>query len=200
MKGFTLWFTGLPRSGKTTLSQEVEAILLERGLDVETIDGKLARQIISRGLGISKDDQNEHVRRIAFICKLLSRNKIIAIAAATSPLVQTREETRASISNFVEVFCKCPIEICISRDKTDLYAKAKSGELKGVVGIDAPYEPPEKPEIIVETDKETVEESVKKIIYSLELLGYILKMEGISDYSPEEEEIIKKRLKDLGYI
>ncbi len=200
MKGFTLWFTGLPGSGKSTLARKVEEILLERGMKVEVLDGDIIRQHLSKGLGFSKEDRDENIRRIGWVCHILTRNDVVAIAAAISPYKEIREENRKLIGRFVEVYCKCPIEVLKERDPKGLYAKALRGEIKNFTGIDDPYEPPDNPEIICETDKESVEESVNKIIRTLELMGYIPPGDTSEDYSPEEEEKIKKRLKDLGYI
>lgn len=198
-KGFTLWFTGLSGSGKTTLAHEVEGILLERGLKVEVLDGDVVRQNLSKGLGFSKEDRDTNIRRIGFVCNLLTRNDVIAIAAAISPYRDIRNENRNLIGKYVEVYCKCPIEVLIERDPKGLYKKALRGEIKGFTGVDDPYEPPEDAEIVCETDKESVEESVSKIIKTLEILGYVPAVEG-EEYSPEEEEKIRTRLKDLGYI
>lgn len=198
-KGFTLWFTGLSGSGKTTLAHEVEGILLERGLKVEVLDGDVVRQNLSKGLGFSKEDRDTNIRRIGFVCNLLTRNDVIAIAAAISPYRDIRNENRNLIGKYVEVYCKCPIEVLIERDPKGLYKKALRGEIKGFTGIDDPYEPPDDAEIVCETDKESVEESVSKIIKTLEILGYVPALEG-EEYSPEEEEKIRTRLKDLGYI
>jgi len=200
MKGFTLWFTGMSGSGKTTLARKVEEILLERGMKVEVLDGDIIRQHLSKGLGFSKEDRDENIRRIGWVCHILTRNDVVAIASAISPYKKIREENRELIGRFVEVYCKCPIEVLKERDPKGLYAKALRGEIKNFTGIDDPYEPPDNPEIICETDKETVEESVNKIIRTLELMGYIPPVDTSEDYSPEEEEKIKKRLKDLGYI
>jgi len=200
MKGFTLWFTGMSGSGKTTLARKVEEILLERGMKVEVLDGDIIRQHLSKGLGFSKEDRDENIRRIGWVCHILTRNDVVAIASAISPYKEIREENRELIGRFVEVYCKCPIEVLKERDPKGLYAKALRGEIKNFTGIDDPYEPPDNPEIICETDKETVEESVNKIIRTLELMGYIPPVDTSEDYSPEEEEKIKKRLKDLGYI
>ncbi len=200
MKGFTLWFTGMSGSGKTTLARKVEEILLERGMKVEVLDGDIIRQHLSKGLGFSKEDRDENIRRIGWVCHILTRNDVVAIASAISPYKKIREENRELIGRFVEVYCKCPIEVLKERDPKGLYAKALRGEIKNFTGIDDPYEPPDNPEIICETDKESVEESVNKIIRTLELMGYIPPVDTSEDYSPEEEEKIKKRLKDLGYI
>jgi adenylyl-sulfate kinase len=199
-KGFTLWFTGMSGSGKSTLAEAVEAQLLERGLNVEILDGDIIRTNLSKGLGFSQEDRDINIRRVGFVCNLLTRNGAIAIAACISPYRAIRDENREMIGRFVEVYCKAPVEKLIERDVKGLYKKALAGEIKGFTGIDDPYEEPEKPEVVVNTTEETVEESVQKIMRTLELMNYIPASEGETEYSEEEEEEIKKRLADLGYI
>ncbi|NLH49281.1 MAG: adenylyl-sulfate kinase [Myxococcales bacterium] len=198
-KGFTLWFTGLSGSGKSTLAQLGEETLLERGLNVEMLDGDVVRTNLSKGLGFSKEDRDINIRRIGFVCHLLSRNGVVAIAAAISPYKAIRNENRKLIGRFVEVYVECPLDTLVERDVKGLYKKALAGEIKEFTGVSDPYEAPEKPEIHVNSATETVQESHDKIIRTLELMGYIPAADG-ADYSPEEEEKIKKRLKDLGYL
>jgi adenylylsulfate kinase len=200
MKGVTLWFTGLSGSGKTTLSRNVEEILLERGMSVEVLDGDIIRTNLSKGLGYSKEDRDTNIRRIGFVCNLLTRNDVVAIAAAIAPYRDIRQENRKLIGSYVEIYCKCPIEILKERDPKGLYEKAEKGEIKHFTGVDDPYEEPLDPEILVETDKETVEESVSKIIKTLEILNYVPSSGTDDEYSDEEEEKIKERLRSLGYI
>ncbi len=200
MKGFTLWFTGLSGSGKTTLSRQVEEILLERGLKVEVLDGDVVRTNLSKGLSFSKEDRDINIRRIGFVCNLLTRNDVVAIAAAISPYHDVREENRKLIGSYVEVFCKCPLDVLKQRDPKGLYRKAEAGEIKHFTGVDDPYEDPQNPEILVETDSETPEESVTKIIKTLEILNYIPPSGIEEEYTEEEEEKIKERLRSLGYI
>ena len=199
-RGFTIWFTGLSCSGKTTLSRMVEAALRQRGVTkIEVLDGDLIRTHLSQGLGFSKVDRDANIKRIGFVCKLLSRNGVIAIAAAISPYREARNYNRKEIGDFVEVYCKCSLETCIRRDVKGLYKKALAGEIKNYTGIDDPYEEPLNPEVVLDTDRETPEESVKKIIEKLKILGYLSPLEeGV--YSAEEEEKVKKRLEDLGYL
>ncbi|MCL6584687.1 MAG: adenylyl-sulfate kinase [bacterium] len=210
-KGFTLWFTGLSGAGKTTIAQRVEQTLRERGFKVELLDGDVVRTNLSKGLGFSKEDRDTNIKRIGFVCKLLTRNGVIAIASAISPYREVRDYNRQQIGDFVEVFVKCPLEICIQRDVKGLYQKALAGEIKNYTGVSDPYEEPLNPEIIVETDRESVEESTAKILAKLTELGYLpdlseshsqLVEEGEAEdiYSQEEEEKIKQRLRDLGYI
>lgn len=199
MKGFTLWFTGLPSSGKSTLARAVEEVLLERGLNVEVLDGDEVRENLSKGLGFSKEDRDINIRRIGFVAKLLSRNGAVAITAAISPYRDIRDEMRRSIGRFVEVYVQCPIAVLTERDVKGLYKKALAGEIKHFTGVDDPYEAPLKPEVLIESDQETVEQSVAKIIRTLEVMEFIPRAVG-GEYSEAEEETIKKRLKDLGYI
>ena len=156
-QGFTLWFTGLSGAGKSTLSREVAAVLEDRGRRVERLDGDEIRQHLSRGLGFSRDDRNENVRRIGFVARLLSRNGAVAIAAAISPYRELRDEVRhAHEAPFVEIFVECPLETLVKRDPKGLYAKALQGELPNFSGVSDPYEPPFAPEITVHTDRESV--------------------------------------------
>lgn len=173
--GFTLWFTGLPGSGKTTLARRMSWEVAHRGLRVEVLDGDVVRENLSKGLGYSKEDRDTNVQRIGFVCNLLSRNGVVAIVAAISPYRATREEIRASQDKgrFVEVFLDCPLEVLVARDVKGLYRKALRGEIGHFTGISDPYEPPESPEIALRTDRETVEESARRIVAWLEQMGYV---------------------------
>lgn len=198
-RGFTIWFTGLSGSGKSTLSKLVEAELRRRGFNkIEILDGDVVRTHLSKGLGFTKEDRDTNIKRIGFVCKLLSRNGVIAIAAAISPYREVRDFIRKDIVDFVEVFCHCPLNVCIERDVKGLYKKAIAGEIKNYTGLDDPYEKPLNPEVVLETDKETPEESVSKIMRKLEMLGYIPAGEAV--YTEEEEEKVKKRLEGWGYL
>jgi len=199
MKGFTLWFTGLSGAGKSTLARKVEGILLERGINVEVLDGDEVRENLSKGLGFSKEDRDTNIRRIGYVCRLLSRNGAVAISAAISPYAAIRQEVRDSIDRFVEVYVRCPVDVLTERDTKGLYKKALAGEIKNFTGVSDPYEAPDNAEVVVDTDKETEDESVGRIIATLEALGYVPRVEG-SEYSADEEEAIKSRLRDLGYI
>jgi adenylyl-sulfate kinase len=199
MKGFTLWFTGLPSSGKSTLARRVEEILLERGMNVEVLDGDEVRENLSKGLGFSKQDRDTNIRRIGFVAKLLSRNGVVAITAAISPYQDVRDEMRKAIGRFVEVYVQCPVDVLKERDVKGLYKKALAGEIKHFTGVDDPYEAPPRAEIVIASDRESVDESVAKIVRTLEVMEFIPRGVG-ADYSDADEETIKKRLKDLGYI
>jgi adenylyl-sulfate kinase len=192
--------TGLPCSGKSTLAREIEGIFLERGMQVEVLDGDEVRQNLTKDLGFSREDRENNIRRIGYVSKLLSRNGVVTIVAAIAPYQSIRDEIREKIGRrYVEVYLEAPVEELIERDVKGMYKKALAGEIKNFTGIDDPYEPPEKPEVHVHTDKETVEESTNKIVYTLELLG-IIPSTGTNNYTAEEEDAIKTRLQDLGYI
>lgn len=174
-RGSVIWFTGLSGSGKTTIAHAVEETLMEAGVPVELLDGDVVRENLSKGLGFSKEDRDTNIRRIAFVAHLLQRNGVFVITAAISPYRSVREESRAMIKDFVEVYANAPIEICEERDVKGLYAKARAGEIKGFTGIDDPYEPPQRPEVEVRTDQLSVEESTQKVIDKLVELKYLEK-------------------------
>ena len=195
-KGFTIWFTGLSGAGKSTLSEIVEARLKARGHKVEVLDGDVVRTHLSKGLGFSREDRDTNIKRIAFVCNLLTRNGVVCISAAISPYREAREWARNEIGNFVEVYVRCPLDVCRQRDVKGLYKLVDEGKLKGFTGVDDPYEEPENPELVIETDKETVEESVARIFAKLEELGYLEK-EGAED---EDAKVVTDRLAALGYL
>ena len=202
MKGFTLWFTGLPCSGKSTISLELEKILRSRGYNLEILDGDEVRTNLSKGLTFSKEDRDTNIRRIGYVCKLLSRNGTIAISAAISPYASARREVREMISKeagFVEVFVDTPAELCEKRDVKGMWAKARAGIIPQFTGLNDPYERPENAEIVILTENESKEESAAKIIRALEVMEYITPEDGGVEISPEEEEKIKARLSDLGF-
>ena len=172
-EGFTLWFTGLSGAGKSTISTLVRDELLRRGHRVELLDGDVVRTNLSKGLGFSKEDRDENVRRIGFVCQLLSRNGVAAIAALISPYRAIRDELRGKIDNFVEVYVECPLETLIERDVKGLYKQALAGEIANFTGVSDPYEPPLNPEVVVRTSEETPEQSVATIMARLEALGHI---------------------------
>src|SRR5215212_3273807 len=168
-KGFTLWFTGLSGSGKTTISRLLEGHLRDRGSRLEILDGDIVRENLSKGLGFSKEDRDTNVRRIAFVADLLSRNGVPVITAAISPYREIRDEARENMGDrFIEVFVKASVEACAERDVKGLYEKAFKGEIKEFTGVSDPYEEPEHAEIIVDTESETPEESAQKVISFVE--------------------------------
>ncbi|GCE46781.1 adenylylsulfate kinase [Thermosporothrix hazakensis] len=173
-KGFTLWFTGLSGAGKSTLAEAVARRLRTLERKVEILDGDVVRTHLSKGLGFSREDRDTNIKRIAFVCDLLSRNGVIAISAAISPYREARAWAREQIGEFVEVYVKCPLDVCRERDVKGLYKLVDEGKIRHFTGVDDPYEPPENPELIVETDKETLEESVARIFARLVELGYLV--------------------------
>ena len=171
--GCTLWFTGMSGSGKSTLSNLLSGRLRELGKQVELLDGDAVRTHLCRGLGFSREEREENIRRIGFVCELLSRNGVVAIAAAISPYREDRDHVRARIPNFVEIYMQCPLDVLIQRDVKGLYKRAIAGEIPKFTGISDPYEPPVDPEVTIDSSSETPEESVGKILYRLEELGII---------------------------
>lgn len=163
-KGMTLWFTGLSGAGKSTISQAVEKELIAQGYRVEVLDGDVVRENLTKGLGFSKADRDENIRRIGFVAQLLTRNGVIVIVSAISPYRNIRDEVRHRIGDFVEVFVNAPLAVCEQRDVKGLYKRARAGEIKSFTGIDDPYEPPLNPEIECRTDLETLPESVSKVL------------------------------------
>ena len=172
-KGFTVWFTGLSGSGKTTAAHLLERRLRESGFKVEVLDGDVVRTHLSKGLGFSKEDRNENIRRIGFVCELLSRNGIVAIAAAISPYREARDDVRRRIPNFVEVYMECPLEVLIRRDVKGLYKRAIAGEISHFTGINDPYEPPVEPEVTIHSERETLEDSQQRLWNTLQQLGLV---------------------------
>jgi adenylyl-sulfate kinase len=199
-KGFTLWFTGLSGAGKTTLAREVEGILRERGMKVELLDGDVVRQNLSKGLGFSKEDRDTNIKRIGFVCKLLARNGVVAIASAISPYREVRDFVRQDVGAFVEVFVKCPLDTLVQRDVKGLYKKALAGEIANFTGVSDPYEEPLHPEVIVDSSVETPAQSTAKIMAKLEELGYVPPAAKQDVYSPDEQKAVEDRLQALGYI
>ena len=174
--GYTLWFTGLSGSGKTTITNLLVKELLKRGSRLEVLDGDVVRENLSKGLGFSKEDRDTNIRRIAFVANLLSRNGVPVITAAISPYRDIRDEARKKMGErFIEVYTKAPLEVCEERDVKGLYAKARAGEIKEFTGVSDPYEEPANPEITVETEQQTPEESAEQIITYLEDNGWLSK-------------------------
>ena len=172
-RGVTVWLTGLSGAGKTTITQALEEKLRNHDYPLEVLDGDIVRTNLTKGLGFSKEDRDENIRRIGFVSHLLTRNGVIVIVSAISPYRQMREEVRGKIGDFVEVFVNAPLAVCEGRDVKGLYKKARAGEIKSFTGIDDPYEPPLHPEVECRTDLETLEESVAKVWTKLQELGYL---------------------------
>jgi adenylylsulfate kinase len=172
-QGFTVWFTGLPCCGKTTIADRAAVLLKQRGYTVERLDGDIIRQGFTCDLGFSKEDRDENIRRITLIAKTLTQNRVVVLATFVSPYQEQRRNARKEIEQFVEVFVRCPVEICMKRDVKGMYQKAREGKIAHFTGVDDPYEEPEHPELILDTERETIEESVKKVLRKLEELRYI---------------------------
>ena len=167
-----IWLTGLPGSGKTTIARAAEPKLKELGFKTELLDGDMVRKELSPDLGFTKEDREKHARRVVYLCKLLSRNGIIPIVSLISPYREFRAYARKEIAvndNFVEVHVKCSLESCIKRDPKGLYKKALAGEIKDLTGLQDPYEEPLNPELVIDTEKETLDESVKKLLSCIQM-------------------------------
>jgi adenylylsulfate kinase len=198
--GITLWFTGLSGSGKSTVSLLVATALRNAGYKVEILDGDVVRTNLSKGLGFSKEDRDTNIKRIGFVCKLLTRNDVIAISAAISPYREIRNFVRRDIGDFIEIFCDSELDVLIERDTKGLYKKALAGEIENFTGISDPYEPPENPELILKTDSESPGDSAQKVIELLIEREIIDPERLVPPGEEEDEEKIKKRLEDLGYL
>ncbi|MBM3297604.1 MAG: adenylyl-sulfate kinase [Candidatus Aminicenantes bacterium] len=172
-RGVTVWFTGLPCSGKSAVADVVAERLRASGLRVERLDGDIIRQDLTRDLGFSKADRDENIRRVTFVSKLLTRNGVAVLTSFISPYREMRDRARAEVGDFMEVYVKCPLEVCMKRDVKGMYQKALRGEIKEFTGVSDPYEEPERPELVLETDKETLEESVGRVLDRARELGYV---------------------------
>jgi adenylyl-sulfate kinase len=172
--GFTIWFTGLSGAGKSTVAGIVERELRARGMKVEVLDGDVVRTHLSKGLGFSKEDRDANIRRIGWVCEVLSRNGVVAIAAAISPYRDVRDEIRAKIPNFVEVYMQAPVDVLAERDAKGLYKKALAGEIANFTGVSDPYEPPLNPEVTCYSDgSETPQQSAAKVLATLTAMGLL---------------------------
>ncbi len=173
-KGFTVWFTGLSGSGKSTIAEMLYHELQARGMKTEILDGDVVRQNLSKGLGFSKEDRDTNILRIGFVANLLTRNGVATICCPISPYKETRDANRALIGDFVEIYVHATLEeLAQNRDPKGLYKKALAGEITGFTGVDDPYEVPENPELVVDTMVETPEESLQKVLTKLVELGYL---------------------------
>jgi adenylylsulfate kinase len=172
-RGVTIWLTGLSGAGKTTICRFLDTKLRSQEYKIEVLDGDVVRQNLSKGLTFSKEDRNENIRRIGFVAHLLTRNNIIVLVSVISPYRVIREELKAQIGDFIEVYVNAPLEVCEQRDVKGLYKKARVGEITNFTGIDDLYEIPLKPDVECKTDQESIAESANKILNKLEELGYI---------------------------
>ena len=173
-KGFTLWFTGLPRAGKSTVAGLVAGRLRAAGLSrIEILDGDEVREGLCRDLGFSRADREENIHRITFVSKLLTRNGVVPIVAAISPYRESRERAREEIQAFLEIWCSASVEACAARDYKGLYAKAMRGELDNLTGVNDPYEEPEDADLVLDTVGETAEQSADRVMALLRERGYL---------------------------
>lgn len=172
-RGVTIWFTGLSGAGKSTIAQGLVAALQAQGRRVEVLDGDIVRQNLTKGLGFSKADRDENIRRIGFVAHLLTRNGVMVVVAAISPYAAVRAEVKGTIGDFVEVYVNAPLATCEARDVKGLYQRARAGEIRGFTGIDDPYEPPTDPDVECCTDRESIDESVAKVLQALRDRGYL---------------------------
>ncbi len=173
-RGVAVWFTGFSGAGKSTIANALTKELIAKGFNIEVLDGDEIRENLTKGLGFSKEDRDTNIRRIGFVAKLLARNGVIVLVPVISPYRAIREEMRAQIDDFVEIFVNAPIEVCEKRDVKGLYKKVRDGEIQQFTGISDPYEPPLNPEIECRTDLEELDESVAKIMNKLIDLGYLM--------------------------
>ncbi len=200
-KGTLIWFTGIPASGKSTIAAEVEKELKRRGIKIENLDADEIRANLSPDLGYTAEARNINTKRLAFMGKIMARNGVCTVVAAVSSLREFRDRARDWVEQFVEVWVKCPVEECQSRDPKGLYAKAERGEVNDIAGLHQPYEEPLNAELVLETANSTVEECSAKVIGKLEELKYIPAEEKPAGaYSEKDEETIMDRLKGLGYV
>ena len=197
--GFTIWITGLPGAGKTTLARCLEETLLERGLNAETLDADEIRSTWLSGWGFSREDQAGLERFLGHLCKLFNRNGVIAISATTSATLGVRKELRSELAPFLEVYLKCPAAVSGQRDVSGTSFQTQPEGSPDSIDVTALYEESDDPEVILETDKTSREECCTQVVRTLEILGYIPEV-CAEEYAPEDEAKITQRLKDLGYL
>lgn len=172
MQAPVIWLTGIPGSGKTTLALALKEHFKNKNLSADILDGDEIRKTLSKDLGFSPEDRKEHNRRVIYVAKLLSKNGVTTIVPLITPYRTTRDEARKEIPSFVEVWVKASVDTCVKRDPKGLYKKALAGEIKDLTGLQSPYEEPEHPELVIDTEKYNVDESVNLILQTLEKLGY----------------------------
>ena len=180
-RGVTIWLTGLSGAGKSTIAEALEQQLRAIHREVEVLDGDVVRTNLSYGLGFSKEDRDTNIRRIGFVSKLLTRNGVTTIAAAISPYREVRQEVRRDIGDFIEVYVQCPMDELVRRDVKGLYARALRGEISNFTGVSDPYEEPLNPEVVINSQQDSVEESVSKVMAKLRDLGYLNEEEHLPE-------------------
>jgi adenylylsulfate kinase len=200
-QGFTVWFTGLSGSGKSTIAEMLFHEFQARGLKTEILDGDVVRQNLSKGLGFSKEDRDLNIRRIGFVANLLTRNGVATICCPISPYKETRDAVRGEIGRFVEVYVYATVEeIAANRDPKGLYKKALAGEITGFTGVDDPYEAPESPEIVADTMVESPEESLRTVLNGLKTLGYLESDEVMIEGDRVHSGMTDLRVHETGHV
>jgi adenylyl-sulfate kinase len=199
--GFTVWFTGLSGSGKSTIAEMLYHEFQARGMKTEILDGDVVRQNLSKGLGFSKEDRDTNILRIGFVADLLTRNGVATICCPISPYKETRDAVRAQIGAFVEVYVHATVEeIAANRDPKGLYAKALAGEITGFTGVDDPYEAPEHPELVVDTMVETPEQSLRRVMDTLQALGHLEDATLLVEGDRVHSGLTDLRVTDSGHV
>jgi len=200
-KGFTVWFTGLSGAGKSTIAEMLYHEFQARQMKTEILDGDVVRQNLSKGLGFSKEDRDTNILRIGFVAELLTRNGVATICCPISPYKETRDQVRASISEFVEVYVHATLdELSQNRDPKGLYKKALAGEIKGFTGVDDPYEVPEHPELVLDTMIESPEESLQKTLTKLKDLGYLQGDAVLVEGDRQHSGLTDLRVHEAGHV
>jgi adenylyl-sulfate kinase len=196
-----VWFTGLSGAGKSTIAEMLYHELKARDMKVEILDGDVVRQNLSKGLGFSKEDRDTNILRIGFVADLLTRNGVATICCPISPYRETRDAVRAQIGAFVEVYVHATVEeLAQNRDPKGLYKKALAGEITGFTGVDDPYEPPETPELVLDTMLETPEESLGKVLVTLASLGLIEDAMPLAEGPKVHSGLTDLRVTDAGHV
>ena len=200
-KGFTVWFTGLSGSGKSTIAEMLYHEFQARGMKTEILDGDEVRKNLSKGLGFSKEDRDTNIMRIGYVANLLTRNGVATICCPISPYKETRDANREIIGEFVEVYVHATLEeLSENRDPKGLYKKALAGEITGFTGVDDPYEVPEHPELVVDTMVENPEESLQKVLTKLKDLGYIEDETMLVEGDRLHSGMTDLRIHDTGHV
>jgi adenylylsulfate kinase len=200
-KGFTVWFTGLSGSGKSTIAEMLYHEFQARGMKTEILDGDVVRQNLSKGLGFSKEDRDTNILRIGFVADLLTRNGVATICCPISPYKETRDAVREQIGDFVEIYVHATVEeIAANRDPKGLYKKALAGEITGFTGVDDPYEAPEHPELVVDTLVESPEESLQHVLTTLLKLGYLTSDDVLIEGDRVHSGMTDLRVHDSGHV
>jgi adenylylsulfate kinase len=198
--GFTVWLTGLSGAGKSSLANALREHFSQSGLmNLAMVDGDDMRTYLCRDLGFTREDREANIRRIGFLCKVLTHHGVPNIVAVISPYRHSRQEVREMVGAFLEVHVACPLQVCEGRDVKGLYARARAGEIKLFTGIDDPYETPSDPEVTIYTDRESIDEGVQKIVVALLERNYLRKSSSEREVREDIQNIMRK-MEELGYI